>query len=53
MRRLGQDKISVTALSSEDDFENEVVLNNFGNTSTCFLNGAGKYMYNNICTVRK
>lgn len=41
MRRRGQGVISVTKLSSQDDFEDEIVLRNFGNVSTCFQNGAG------------
>ncbi len=50
MRRRGQGTISMTALSSEDEFESELVLNDFGNTSTCFLKGAGQYSYvNNWC----
>lgn len=42
MRRRGLGSITVTALSSPEEFESEVVLKNFGDVTTCFQNGAGQ-----------
>ena len=50
MRRRGQGLVSVDSVSSQDDFENVIVLESFPNVSTCFQNGAGQLRIKIYCT---